>query len=120
MSDHDTADAPTTNPAGKVVVFGLLLLILGGVGGIGYMHATRNKVRHEAGLGGEALYAMYCARCHGDHLEGIGSYPPLIGSSLDQAAFTQRVQNGQNLMPAFPELTAEECAALYAFVHAPR
>ena len=69
MSDDDTADAPTTNPAGKVVVFGLLLLILGGVGGIGYMHATRNTVRHEAGLGGDALYAMYCARCHGDHLE---------------------------------------------------
>ena len=120
MSDDDTADAPTTNPAGKVVVFGLLLLILGGVGGIGYMHATRNTVRHEAGLGGDALYAMYCARCHGDHLEGIGSYPPLLDSALDQAEFTTRVQTGRNLMPAFPELTAEECRSIYAYVHESR
>jgi cytochrome c1 len=102
--------------AGKVVVVGLLLLIVVGVGGIGYHHATRNRVRHEAGLNGGQLYAMYCARCHGEDRAGSGSYPSLLASQLEQADFTIRVQQGKDAMPAFPELTDAECRLLYAYV----
>lgn len=117
MSEAETGSG---NQAGKAVVVGMLLLIVVGVGGIGYYHATRNRVRHEHGLGGPELYAMYCARCHGEHFEGGGAYPPLIGSELDQARFTEQVHTGRNLMPAFPELTAAECSGIYTYVHGAR
>lgn len=94
-----------------------IVLIVGAMGAIGHHHATRNRVRHAPGsLTGEQLYKNYCARCHMPDLKGAGAYPGLRGREVPAEEFTQLVHQGKGLMPAFPELVAEDVERLRAYV----
>jgi len=80
-----------------VIILGFVMVI----SAIGYHHATRNARRHDPGTPADQIYAMYCARCHGQQGEGLSAYPPLRGMNLDLDTFANKVKSGANLMPSF-------------------
>lgn len=61
--------------------------------------------------GGEEIYELVCARCHGSGLEGgVG---PALGSGSDAAAnghdyYLQTISRGRGRMPAFGSSLSEE------------
>ncbi|MCO5166450.1 MAG: cytochrome c [Planctomycetes bacterium] len=119
MSDATTTDSGEQGKGGlpKWVALIPVVLILATMGAIGYHHATRNKVRHEAGsLTGEQLYRAYCGRCHMPDLKGAGAYPGLLGREVPPEEFRQLVLQGKGLMPAFPELVEGDVERLRAYV----
>lgn len=50
---------------------------------------------------GEAVVQKACISCHGQNLEGMGSFPALnnVGSRLSQEEILNVINNGQNGMP---------------------
>lgn len=68
---------------------------------------------------GRAVFDANCAACHQPDGTGIPpNFPALDGNgNLDDHAFiVQQVRAGKNAMPAFPELSATEIAAVASYV----
>ena len=67
---------------------------------------------------GSRIFNQLCGSCHGPNLLGKGTAPPLIGLGyrMSRESFTSVVQNGKNLMPAFPDLTTKELQNLEKFL----
>jgi len=71
---------------------------------------------------GADTYAVHCAKCHGDHRQGmLPSFPPLIGvhQKMTDQQIVDRIRNGKGRMPAFPRLKDEEVASLVRFLATP-
>jgi mono/diheme cytochrome c family protein len=62
---------------------------------------------------GQVVYDANCAGCHGSSADG-GSGPSLLNKSLHD--FVEVIPNGEGSMPAFPDITDQEIADMYAFV----
>jgi mono/diheme cytochrome c family protein len=62
---------------------------------------------------GQVLYDANCAGCHGASADG-GSGPSLLGEDLGE--FLEVVPNGEGSMPAFPDMSDQDIADIYAFV----
>jgi mono/diheme cytochrome c family protein len=102
---------------GKWVALAPVVLILVAMGAIGFHHATRNKIRHEAGsLSGQQLYDMYCARCHMPNLQGAGAYPSVVARDISLEEMSALVLSGKNDMPAFKDMAPADLEKLHAFV----
>lgn len=74
------------------------------------------------GESARALYLTKCAACHGDGLAGAPpQIPSLVGIGQKRPAdqLTQVIRAGAGRMPANPDLTGEQVAALVAFLQAP-
>jgi glucose dehydrogenase len=70
---------------------------------------------------GAELYDKKCAICHGDDLSGAPpNYPGLVGvrSRLGDAQILNTIHNGKGRMPAFPNLSDDETAAILRFLGA--
>lgn len=68
---------------------------------------------------GRAVYEANCALCHQASGEGVPpNFPALDGNDnlSDAALIVDRVRAGRNAMPAFPDLRAEEIAAVATYV----
>ena len=67
----------------------------------------------------QRLYQNHCALCHGDSGEGAPpTFPALSGNDRlgDPALLVNNIRQGSGNMPPFPELTAEDIAALAKYV----
>lgn len=99
------------------------LALIGGLGLIGAGLAALPRVAApEMRERGAAVYAQFCAGCHGTALEGH-SGPPLGASGHAwqhvDAALARRIARGGGGMPAFgAQLDATEIAAVLAHVKA--
>lgn len=62
---------------------------------------------------GEALYTQYCLVCHGP--EGAGA-PPYPGSIQGDTGMWSVIRDGKGEMPAFPQLSAGDAAAIEAWL----
>ena len=66
---------------------------------------------------GETLYRAYCQTCHGADAShpvvGVKNLHDFVG---DEPTFAGIVKNGRKAMPAHTYLSADEFAALYAYV----
>ena len=70
---------------------------------------------------GAELYDKKCAICHGADLSGAPpNYPGLVGvrSRLGDAQVLNTIHNGKGRMPAFPNLSDDETAAILRFLGA--
>jgi glucose dehydrogenase len=70
---------------------------------------------------GAELYDKKCAICHGADLSGAPpNYPGLVGvrSRLGDAQILNTIHNGKGRMPAFPNLSDDETAAILRFLGA--
>ncbi len=68
---------------------------------------------------GQALFEDNCAACHQSSGEGIPpNFPALDGNGnlSDHELIVAQVRGGKNAMPAFPDLSAEEIAAVATYV----
>lgn len=68
---------------------------------------------------GRTIYEENCAQCHQPSGEGIPpSFPALAGNDNleDPGLIVDNVHNGREAMPAFPDLGAEEIAAVATYV----
>lgn len=66
---------------------------------------------------GSALYAARCATCHGPSAEGTASGPRIAGEPASGIA--EVLREGEDGMPAFPDLRTADVRALAAFLKAP-
>lgn len=64
---------------------------------------------------GETLYADNCAGCHGAAGEG-GSGPAIAGNPEGDAETAEVVQNGEEEMPAFPDLSDQDISDILAYL----
>jgi mono/diheme cytochrome c family protein len=68
---------------------------------------------------GGVLFEQNCAFCHGDDGAGQSPYfPALAGNDVlqDVTRIVTNIHQGQGNMPPFPDLTAEEIAALASYI----
>ena len=68
---------------------------------------------------GADVYGSKCAICHGDHREGKPpTFPALAGvaSRLSTQQIQDRIHQGKDLMPGFPELAGKELDGLLAYL----
>lgn len=68
---------------------------------------------------GKALFEDNCEACHQADGSGVPpNFPKLDGNEklADHALIVQQVRAGKEAMPAFPDLTAEEIAAVASYV----
>jgi quinoprotein glucose dehydrogenase len=67
---------------------------------------------------GREVYEMNCAQCHGTNRIGLGTCPPLRGlrQRLTAEAVTNQVRQGKNSMPAHPDMTEGDLAALVDYL----
>ena len=81
------------------------------------MASAQDRAAVEAG---EALYAEYCAECHGENLRSSGSVPDLRDLREDQRGyFDQMVNDGKGQMPAWGGVLNEpELNQLWAYIRA--
>ena len=64
---------------------------------------------------GRKLYVENCAACHGLKREGVPpAFPSLLTIQKTDAEIDAQLQTGQGLMPAFPQFSATERAAVIA------
>ena len=82
--------------------------------------AWRMKLaENEAGNSGRLLYNRNCATCHGDDLAGSPPQMPSlknIGAKFKAENLTSIIRQGAGRMPAFPNLSREDLAALTQFL----
>jgi mono/diheme cytochrome c family protein len=82
-------------------------------------HAQGNAVLDQAVLEqGRALYEANCSMCHQQTGSGIPpDFPALDGNANlgDLALIVENVHLGKGAMPSFPDLTAEEIAAVATY-----
>ncbi len=89
--------------------------------GILYVNANEMpwifRMKPIASEGGEALYAVHCARCHGGEREGqSGVYPALKEMQLSRDSVKSVLVEGKGAMPSFAHLAEEDVEALTAFL----
>ncbi|MCB0572883.1 MAG: PQQ-binding-like beta-propeller repeat protein [Phaeodactylibacter sp.] len=68
---------------------------------------------------GQFTYMQHCMACHGAERQGFGdAFPALagIGKRYKEPDIRAIIDNGRNMMPAFPQISAEEKAALLDFL----
>ncbi|MBB5057267.1 quinoprotein glucose dehydrogenase [Granulicella aggregans] len=68
---------------------------------------------------GQVLYAKHCALCHGDDRSGeVSNYPGLLGvrARLTDSQILANIHDGKGRMPALPELTSADNAAILRFL----
>ncbi|MBC7722105.1 MAG: PQQ-binding-like beta-propeller repeat protein [Pedobacter sp.] len=67
---------------------------------------------------GKSLYITTCMGCHGPNRQGSGNYPSLIGvnTKYNEVAFTELLNSGRRMMPAFKQLVPAEKAAIASFI----
>jgi mono/diheme cytochrome c family protein len=68
---------------------------------------------------GQQLYEQHCAVCHQPEGQGVAdSFPALAGNANleDLSLIVTNIHQGKGAMPAFPDLTAEEIAALATYI----
>ncbi|NLR58355.1 PQQ-binding-like beta-propeller repeat protein [Chitinophaga polysaccharea] len=67
---------------------------------------------------GKRLYTAHCMVCHGPERKGGGNFPSLldIHQRYDEKGFTQLVDAGRRMMPAFKQLDSSEKHALATFI----
>ncbi len=67
---------------------------------------------------GQRLYTKYCTACHGHNRKGSGEFPSLIGveNRYDRKSFGELLASGRRMMPAFSNLSEQECSAVASFV----
>src|SRR5690606_20039011 len=67
---------------------------------------------------GQTLYQQNCMSCHGADRKGSGNNPSLAGirSRYTPETFTQFIEVGRGMMPAFRHLGAEEKEAIATYV----
>jgi mono/diheme cytochrome c family protein len=91
---------------------GLLLasgLLLAGCGG-------QEAYAPEAGTSAATMFQEGCAHCHGD--QGAGKFGFLLGlqdTEMAQAEIEALIAGGKGVMPAFPELSADQRRQLAAY-----
>ncbi|MEK7833503.1 MAG: c-type cytochrome, partial [Acidobacteriota bacterium] len=74
---------------------------------------------NQSGNSGRQLYNRNCATCHGDDLAGSPPQMPSlvnINSKLKAEALTTIIRQGAGRMPAFPNLSQADMAALIQFL----
>ena len=114
--EQQQAEQQQRSGMGKWVALAPVVLILAAMGAIGFHHATRNKIRHEAGsLSGQQLYDMYCARCHMANLQGAGAYPSVVARDITLEEMSALVLNGKTAMPPFKDMAPADLEKLHAF-----
>ena len=80
---------------------------------------TKPAVAKETQLqAGKRLYATHCMVCHGPERKGGGNFPSLVDihQRYDEKGFTQLVDAGRRMMPAFKQLDSSEKQALATFI----
>ncbi len=62
---------------------------------------TDDGATDQAAADGQAVVQKNCISCHGQNLEGMGSFPALnnVGSRLSEEEILNVIQNGQGGMP---------------------
>ena len=67
---------------------------------------------------GEAIYTENCAVCHQPGGGGTADFPALAGNRrlVDLSLIVTNVHHGKEAMPAFPDLGAEEIAAIAGYI----
>ncbi|ODS82693.1 MAG: pyrrolo-quinoline quinone [Cytophagaceae bacterium SCN 52-12] len=72
------------------------------------------------GSGGEKLYGMYCAPCHGADMKGNhdGSYPSVLSlqKKMTPAQLEQLLKTGRGMMPSFSHISQQEQKAISDFL----
>ncbi len=63
-----------------------------------------------------AVYAIACARCHGETGAGRGGNPRLRGRALPAGHVAERIRKGRRAMPRFPNIRGETLSNLAAYV----
>ncbi|MBZ5859184.1 outer membrane protein assembly factor BamB family protein [Flavihumibacter profundi] len=74
---------------------------------------------HETWLdAGKRIYRQNCMNCHGPNREGGGNYPALtnVPKNYNYQQFTELLQGGRRMMPAFKQLNEEERKAVASFI----
>lgn len=96
---------------GRMVMVGL------GVFAASSMGCVADGDEHQPGASGAAMFARYCARCHGE--AGAGNFlkgmPPNRSTRLVREAIADRVLRGaaqHGRMPSFPKLSKADALAL--------
>lgn len=81
-------------------VFGAVL-VLGACGGGDKSKEDEGTTGGEVAVDAEAVFTKSCIQCHGENLEGVGSYPALneIGAKLSEEEIHDVIVNGQGSMP---------------------
>ena len=72
---------------------------------------------------GVSVYVEKCATCHGDRREGKPpTFPTLIGVTerLSSQQIQDRIHQGRNLMPGFPDLAGKDLEGLLAYLATPQ
>ncbi len=81
---------------------------------------TRRAARDPAAppTPGQQVYAQHCAVCHGPDRGGLGVNPPLVDLAYrsDDAAVTELLRTGRNLMPPAPQLSDADRTALLDYL----
>ena len=79
---------------------------------------AQNGEETTADPAGLAVYQAHCAICHGDHREGIPSFPMLIGLSgrLSVEQTKDMIHKGKGRMPAMPGVQGPELEALLRYL----
>jgi quinoprotein glucose dehydrogenase len=67
---------------------------------------------------GKYLYSSNCMGCHGPDRAGSGNYPSLLTANkkYNEQQFTDLVNTGRRMMPAFTRLASSEKKALASFI----
>jgi cytochrome c5 len=73
--------------------------------------APTSDTGSEADAPGAHLYASLCAACHGAVGEG-GSGGAIVGEDIDAEEIRELLREGDDGMPAYPDLTDDEVEAL--------
>ncbi|MGO4291931.1 outer membrane protein assembly factor BamB family protein [Chitinophaga sp. RAB17] len=78
-------------------------------------HTATKETQLQAG---QRLYSTYCMACHGPERKGSSTFPSLVNirQKYNEPAFTQLVDAGRRMMPAFKQLDSTEKKALAAFI----
>ncbi len=84
-------------------------------------NVSRAAIRSAAAVGdasvGAALFAAKCASCHGELARGTSSAPGIRGASA--GTIGEAIHEGEDGMPVFPNLSANDVRAIAAFLRNP-
>lgn len=74
----------------------------------------------ETAMGGQKLFKVYCASCHGEDRRGNhdGSFPTLIDlhKKMTASGVNQLLVKGRGMMPPFAHISADERSAIVDYV----
>lgn len=91
----------------RPIVFLLILILLPSP----FALAQRADKGPDSRVSGQAVFSQTCAKCHGEHGEGVSAAVSIAGPSLeaehDINNVMRAVRNGQGLMPSYAKLLRE-------------